>query len=341
MITIDGSQADEDVVITGNTKANIITGGTGADTLNGGAGKDFITDYSTTEGDKLSIGGGVSSIVNATYNTDGDLVLTVNKQNLTIQGESLQGAQITINDTGYVFDTNKIFDAEQTAVTMYSAFKGAFDATEYSALKVIDGAINSVAGTMNITGNDLGNTISGGKKADTIQGGTGADSINGGAGNDSIIGGKGNDYLYGGAGKDVFVYNDGDGNDTIQDYTAGQDKIRINADYDTLVSGNSVIFSVGSGQITVKDFFTLNTSNHKITVIDASGKSKSIAFEQSNSDVFDLFEDNNFITDDPGIDDVSAISDTKYSVGDVKTSSYSDLTQPQDLLTYGNDDDKK
>ncbi|MEH1938662.1 MAG: calcium-binding protein [Nostoc sp.] len=53
---------------------------------------------------------------------------------------------------------------------------------------------------------------------DTLLGSNGADTINGKAGNDNIVGNTGNDTLTGGGGKDKFVYNFGDGTDTITDF---------------------------------------------------------------------------------------------------------------------------
>jgi Ca2+-binding RTX toxin-like protein len=84
------------------------------------------------------------------------------------------------------------------------------------------------------TGNDwldagAGNDrLTGGDGNDTLTGGPGADTLDGGAGNDRLDGGAGNDILLGGAGSDVFVFNGGQ--DTIQDFTNGQDRIWLEAD---------------------------------------------------------------------------------------------------------------
>jgi Ca2+-binding RTX toxin-like protein len=67
--------------------------------------------------------------------------------------------------------------------------------------------------------------------------GTGNDILNGGEGNDTLLGGAGDDVLNGGVdndllrgdeGNDTFVFNSGDGNDTITDFDASQDKLDIN-----------------------------------------------------------------------------------------------------------------
>jgi Ca2+-binding RTX toxin-like protein len=53
-----------------------------------------------------------------------------------------------------------------------------------------------------------------------ITGTSGADSLEGTAGADTLVGGPGNDFLAGGAGSDTYVFNLGDGVDTIVDSTA-------------------------------------------------------------------------------------------------------------------------
>jgi Ca2+-binding RTX toxin-like protein len=63
---------------------------------------------------------------------------------------------------------------------------------------------------------------------DTITGTSSADLLNGNGGNDTIAGGGGNDSLTGGAGADTFVYANGGGADTINDFNrAFNDKIDV------------------------------------------------------------------------------------------------------------------
>jgi len=62
---------------------------------------------------------------------------------------------------------------------------------------------------------------------DTIKTGSGNDILIGGKGNDTLSGGTGNDTLTGGDGEDYFVFNLGDGQDTITDFVQGQDKIAL------------------------------------------------------------------------------------------------------------------
>ena len=60
--------------------------------------------------------------------------------------------------------------------------------------------------------------IIGTNSSDTLLGSNGTDKIKGLAGNDTITAKKGNDTLIGGGGKDKFIYNLGDGTDTITDF---------------------------------------------------------------------------------------------------------------------------
>ena len=59
--------------------------------------------------------------------------------------------------------------------------------------------------------------IRGADTAETLTGGAGADRISAGDGNDRLTGGLGDDYLIGGDGSDTYVFNIGDGRDTIRD----------------------------------------------------------------------------------------------------------------------------
>jgi CSLREA domain-containing protein len=62
------------------------------------------------------------------------------------------------------------------------------------------------------------NGVNGTNGADNLVGNNYGDIINAQAGNDTITGNQGNDILTGGGGKDKFVYNLGDGVDTITDF---------------------------------------------------------------------------------------------------------------------------
>jgi len=102
----------------------------------------------------------------------------------------------------------------------------------------------------------------GGTGKDRLFGGVGADTLSGGPGRDLLNGGPGSDELTGGGGPDIFEFRAEllfvayQGSDTITDFDADEDKIRLdggNSD-GVLVStsnGNTVI-DYGNGTITLQ-----------------------------------------------------------------------------------------
>ncbi|MEM8646515.1 MAG: Ig-like domain-containing protein [Pseudomonadota bacterium] len=68
-----------------------------------------------------------------------------------------------------------------------------------------------------LSGDDEANTLSGGRGHDTLEGRGGDDDLNGGRGRDILDGGEGDDTLSGGRASDTYVYDKGDGADTIVD----------------------------------------------------------------------------------------------------------------------------
>jgi hypothetical protein len=70
-------------------------------------------------------------------------------------------------------------------------------------------------------------TLSGGNGDDTLAGGPGAETLLGGNGNDTVDGNKGNDVARLGNGDDTFVWDPGDGSDTIEGWN-GDDTMVFN-----------------------------------------------------------------------------------------------------------------
>ena len=157
-----------------------------------GAGNDSITDSSGD--DRIDAG-------------DGDDYIAGNDGNDTIFGGSgnddIEGGDGTDSiDGGDGDDYLAGFD-----VSGLAAHSGNVGSDDGSNDTLIGGA-----------GND---TLLGGGGNDALIGDEGADSILGGAGDDTLEGGTGDDTLTGGGGDDTFVYNVGDGADTITDFNVG------------------------------------------------------------------------------------------------------------------------
>ncbi|MDP1573035.1 MAG: calcium-binding protein, partial [Pseudomonadota bacterium] len=139
------------------------------------------------------------------------------------------------------------------------------DGTNWSKAQLQAWALN-YSGT---AGNDSLSAMSDG---DNILNGLGGnDWLHGSSGNDTLIGGTGTDYLNGGTGNDTYVFNLGDGVDTISDYdssSGNQDTARFGAgiNYDQLWlkrSGNNLEASVigTADKVTIQNWYA-GSANH-------------------------------------------------------------------------------
>jgi Ca2+-binding RTX toxin-like protein len=83
----------------------------------------------------------------------------------------------------------------------------------------------------------------GGNGIDYLLAGSGNDTLEGGSGADVLTGGRGDDLLKGGLGNDIYMFNRGDGRDTIDESAFNQ--VQETYTYET---GNKVQSSIGSGK---------------------------------------------------------------------------------------------
>ncbi|MDD2950166.1 MAG: calcium-binding protein [Sulfuricurvum sp.] len=174
------------------------------------------------------------------------------------------------------------------------------------------GALNDslfgLGGNDTLSGKDGNDLLYGNEGNDTLNGNAGADILYGGAGDDTLIGdddytdgaeagyadtligGTGNDLLQGGSGNDTYVFNLGDGVDTIHDfdlfYTSGitnygaysgeTDTILFGegisaSDLSFTASGNDLIIKYSlNDQITIKDGLFVNNAIENIKLFDGT-----------------------------------------------------------------------
>ncbi len=115
------------------------------------------------------------------------------------------------------------------------------------------------------------NIIKGNVDSDILNGTNIDDTIEGYAGNDTLTGNEGDDSLNGGYGNDLYIFNQGDGQDIIDDYhingnyNAGNDTLKFGAGIsqnDINFSGNEsdiiIDFIASSDKITLKDQININ-----------------------------------------------------------------------------------
>ena len=308
LVTVDASATDQDIALTGNQKNNKIFGGSGNDTLTGGKGNDSLTGGDGADVFVWNKGDGSDTILDYeegdTLQINGDYVKSqvTNSSNGNVAFKLASGAKITFkgaankvisftdsqNPNGAAYPDNPVkVNDKGTGATLLSSFNDdSIDITSNANIpakfaKTIitvdasaadqDLTINANQKNNRILGGDGNDNIFGLNGNDSIAGGTGKDSLDGGAGDDTLIGGKGNDLLTGGSGSDVFVWNKGDGNDTIADYE-DEDTIQFNGDYVksqvTNAKTGNVAFTMASGaKITFK-----GAADKVISYTDSTGE---------------------------------------------------------------------
>jgi Ca2+-binding RTX toxin-like protein len=227
--TLDGKAGDDTLV--GGPGNDLLYGGQGNDTyvFNRGDGQDTLREWysSGTNGiETIQFGAGILSteLVVTTAANGEHLVLTLgtSTDKLTLEWEVNTGSQ---RFEQFRFEDDTLTHAEVMALA-------------------------SVGGP----GNDV---LYGSYDVETLSGGAGNDTLDGKAGNDTIIGGLGNDLLYGGAGDDVYVFNRGDGQDTLREWyssgTGGVDTIQFGqgiVETELVVTqannGEHLVISIGS-----------------------------------------------------------------------------------------------
>ena len=196
----------------GNGQNNIIAGNIGNNSLAGGGGNDTL--YGGGGNDTLDGGWGADHMVggwgNDTYYVDsaGDTIVE-------LSGEGV--------DSVYASITFGLSSQSQHLENLYLQGTGNINGYGNGQSNIIAGNIgnNSLAGG---GGND---TLYGGGGNDTLDGGNGNDILDSGWGSDFLNGGAGNDTLTGGSGDDTFAFLNAGDTDTITDFEAGIDTIRI------------------------------------------------------------------------------------------------------------------
>jgi len=209
--------AGNDTLMGGMGNDNL-QGGTGNDTLDGGAGNDYLQDGAGNDTYLFGRGSGQDII--------GDYDITAGNID-TIRF----GADIAVNDIEFGRNGNDLLlningTSDQLRIQNWDYYG---DAYRIERVEFADGTVWGAA--------DLPSQLSG----LPFTGTSGNDNLSGDSGNNTLDGGAGNDTLQGGSGNDIYVFNLGDGQDTIYEYdtTAGNvDTIRFGAG----ISANDIGF---------------------------------------------------------------------------------------------------
>ncbi|MEQ1844785.1 MAG: calcium-binding protein, partial [Nitrospira sp.] len=201
-----------------------LDGGAGADELRGGGGSDLL--LGGTEADRLfgEVGDDVldgGQGADELQGADGDDLLDGGTENDRLFGQA--GADDLAGGTGDDLlvggDGNDFLDGEV-------------------GVDWLEGGV----GQDLLVGGSGNDTLLGEADDDQLFGDEGDDVLDGGAGEDLLVGGAGVDVLQGGAGADTYVFNLGDGVDTIID-TAGEGNKLV---FGTGVSQEAITLGIGS-----------------------------------------------------------------------------------------------
>ncbi|RFC39108.1 MAG: Ca2+-binding protein, RTX toxin-related [Candidatus Nitrotoga sp. LAW] len=211
---LSGDSGDDTLI--GSNGDDILSGGAGTDLLIGGAGIDYIlgdTDWAAGTGRDWGV------VNNVLVGGAGGIALwTGNTSDVIYAGA---GADRVWGELG-----NDVIFGE----------KGADELTGGDGNDVILGGDDndSILGDYDNIAAMPGN--------DYLDGGAGDDIIDGNEGDDIIIGGAGVDTLYGGTGKDTYIFNRGDGGDTVYDTRADNNIFRFGAG----ISSSDITLRLGS-----------------------------------------------------------------------------------------------
>ena len=183
--------------------------------FNLGDGNDIIAEYSNQGIDTLNLGSGITTSnvqITRTGNSFSDLVLSFGGTDSITIRDYFYGNSNAGRVENIVFTDGTVWDF--AALTSRLTTQGTANGDYLYGISGVSNRINGLGG---------GDQINGAELNDVLDGGEGNDNIWGNAGNDTLSGGLGNDYLSGDAGDDTYLFNLGDGNDTISDYdnTAG------------------------------------------------------------------------------------------------------------------------
>lgn len=241
--------------------------GDGQDTL-------YDHDSSSGAIDKIVFQAGIlPTDVSATRSANGDLVLKIkdSTDQLTVYGyfanEATGGWQI--EEVHFEDDPSTVWRVADVKLIQFSSGRGndtligyASDDTlfGYEGDDSISGAngndvLDGGAGNDWLSGHDGHDSLDAGAGSDVLKGGAGndrlsggadADMLEGGAGNDTLHGGLGNDVLnggfydaywgtYSGSGNDTYLFQRGDGQDTVFDNDGSSGNL------DTLVFGRGIV----------------------------------------------------------------------------------------------------
>jgi Ca2+-binding RTX toxin-like protein len=201
-----------------NGGVDTLNGGNGDDTyvINLGDGNDVIQEQGGN--DRLVVGPGTLTGLNAFEGASSDLLVQFNGQQVTVTDHFATTGEVveTINLDGATF-AGYAFDGDYALSTD--------DNGDRTAAAGVNTLIAGTTGGNDLIGDTGDDLLFGHDGNDNLDGGAGDDLLVGGAGTDSLVGGIGADTMAGGAGGDTYVVDDA-GDAVVEDAAAGTDTVQ-------------------------------------------------------------------------------------------------------------------
>lgn len=284
-LTIDGTDNSDTLSGSDSTAySDHLSGGKGDDALVGGKGNDTyvfnlgdgfdtIQDAST-EQNTLSLGDGITadSIQPWLDGVTGALWLDFNADDGVSVGK---------------------YDASQSKLLLYVSQVALYDGTTTNLSQLLaqkdflvegddtgDTLQGAISNRNRMYGYDGDDTLIAGQRDDILDGGAGNDALIGGYGDDTLVGGAGDDALEGGEGNDTYVYNLGDGNDTISDVKRYKQTNTLSLGFD--YGSNFDHFEYEGGQRGDLVFYFSDGGSVRIADINANDVANTMSIQHFN-----------------------------------------------------------
>ena len=304
----------------------------GNDTLIGGTGNDVLEGRNNAEEYVFNLGDGHDTIKpswgNDTitftegFNAEDIHFYSDNDNNVLIEFDGIDDSILMENVIGGSNGSDKVYKFSDGTVLTYQDM---MNNLEIQGTSGSDSLIGSSAAEK-IYGNDGNDTIISYEGNDSIYGGagndylennSGNDYIEGGAGNDTLIahgndtlvGGTGNDLLKGSSNSDVYIFNLGDGNDTV-DYLGDKDVIEFS---DDIIREDIALFVDSDNKVTLDYGEIAGDSTIYITNKSSAGVIISVkdnTYTMSDTAINQLIQDMSSYATEQGIS-LTSVEDVK------------------------------
>lgn len=276
---------ENNISVTGNSAANRIEGNSGNNTFEGKGGDDTLVDLE---------GGNDTYIYNL---GDGNDTIIDNSGNDKIKF----GNGITLENTIFIQNQNNleiIFDGQEGSILVQDFFANTdnkienFEFADGTVITDLTLHIKEITSDGNITmSSGAANATLTGENNSSVVGNALDNTIVGNSGNNTITGGLGNDYIESTlGGDDTYIYNLGDGYDTINEL-GGNDKIKFGAgitkdslvfvrnNSDLLINFKNADGDIVDGNIRIENYFEDN--DKKIETLEFADGSTLTDFEKN------------------------------------------------------------